>query len=203
VRRTVTTTGEMDLLTEATLAELAHHRGPAHLSLFMPTHRAGPETRQDPIRFRNLVSRASPLLATHEGLSAHEADELLAPVRELLDDHELWRHQADGLAVYAAPGLLRTVRVPLALDEEVVVGRRFRLRPLLPLLADDGRFYVLALSQNDVRLYEGHGAWHGRGAGSVCSSLSGAAVTARRRSMSLDMATLSSRSVTSMGTPMQ
>lgn len=152
--KTVMTTGEIDLLTEATLAELAHHRGPAHMSLFMPTHRAGRETRQDPIRFRNLLGRAGALLAAQEELPARETDELLTPVSELLDDNEFWQHQADGLAVYAAPGLLRTVRVPLVLDEEVVVGRRFRLRPVLPLLADDGTFSVLALSQNDVRLYE-------------------------------------------------
>jgi Bacterial archaeo-eukaryotic release factor family 7 len=29
---------------------------------------------------------------------------------------------------------------------------RYHLKPLLPLLAGDGRFYVLALSQNEVRL---------------------------------------------------
>jgi hypothetical protein len=37
----------------------------------------------------------------------------------------------------------------------VVVDDRFHLKPLLPLLVGDGRFFVLALSQKQVRLMEG------------------------------------------------
>jgi hypothetical protein len=36
-----------------------------------------------------------------------------------------------------------------------VVGERFHVKPLLPLLTGDGRFYVLALSQNEIRLLRG------------------------------------------------
>jgi hypothetical protein len=149
------TIGEIDLLGDADLTELVHHVGPAHVSLFMPAHRAGPDTRQDPIRFRNLLSRARTLLTDQEGMTAREADGLLAPVRELGDDTGFWQHQADGLAVYVAPGLMRSFRVPLELDENVAVGPRFHLRPLLPLLAGDGQYLVLAVSQNEVRLYAG------------------------------------------------
>jgi hypothetical protein len=148
------TRGEIDLLTKDDVTGLARHFGPSHVSLFMPTHRAGPDTRQDPIRFRNLIGRAVELLADQEGRRVRELDELLAPANQLTADHEFWQHQADGLAVYLAPGLMRTIRLPLAVEEHVTVGLRFRLRPLLPLLADDGHFLVLALSQNAVRLYE-------------------------------------------------
>lgn len=79
-----TTTGEIDLVTDAVLAELAHARGPGLVSLAMPTHRAGPDTRQDPIRFRNLLGRAAELLGEHSGITGREADELLAPARALL-----------------------------------------------------------------------------------------------------------------------
>jgi hypothetical protein len=74
-------------------------------------------------------------------MTAREADGLLAPVRELGDDTGFWQHQADGLAVYVAPELMRSFRVPLELDENAVVGPRFRLRPLLPLLAGDGHYW--------------------------------------------------------------
>ncbi|HEX6417676.1 MAG TPA: hypothetical protein VFZ77_04240 [Acidimicrobiales bacterium] len=150
-----TTIGEIDLITDALLDELAQARGPGCVSLFMPTHRAGPDTRQDPIRFRNLLGAAGDLLAGQEGMGDGEVDELLAPARALLDDTGFWQHQADGLALFVAPGWMRTVRVPLGLAEHVDVGERFALRPLLPLLTGDGHFFVLALSQNQVRLYEG------------------------------------------------
>jgi hypothetical protein len=44
-------------------------------------------------------------------------------------------------------------RLPEAFPERVFVGARFNIRPLLPLLGDTGRFYLLALSQNQVRLW--------------------------------------------------
>jgi hypothetical protein len=37
----------------------------------------------------------------------------------------------------------------------VIVTDRFHIRPLLPLLSGDGRYYILALSQNKVRLLQG------------------------------------------------
>ena len=36
-----------------------------------------------------------------------------------------------------------------------MVNRSFQIRPLLPLLGGDGQYYVLALSQDHVRLFEG------------------------------------------------
>jgi hypothetical protein len=37
----------------------------------------------------------------------------------------------------------------------LIVGDRFYVKPLLPLLSGDGHFYIMALSQNEVRLFEG------------------------------------------------
>jgi hypothetical protein len=147
--------GEIDVVTAGVVAELARYRAHACVSIFLPTHPAGSETRQDPIRLANLVRSAAGALTEEQGLSRSEADELLSPVVRLLDDREFWRYQSEGLAVYVAPGWFRKVRVPLPLTEEVFVGIAFRLRPLLGLVAGDGRFFVLALSQNEVRLFEG------------------------------------------------
>jgi hypothetical protein len=88
------------------------------------------------------------------GIPEGDIDALLASARALTDDAVFWQYQADGLAAFAAPGLWRTFRVPLRLEELVVVAPGFHLKPLLPLLVGDSRFYVLALSQNEVRLIE-------------------------------------------------
>jgi len=37
----------------------------------------------------------------------------------------------------------------------VIVSDHCYLKPLLPLLTDNGRFYILAMSQNEIRLLEG------------------------------------------------
>jgi hypothetical protein len=45
--------------------------------------------------------------------------------------------------------------LPLELQELVIVSERFHIKPLIPLFTGDARFYVLALSQNEVRLLQG------------------------------------------------
>ncbi|MGD2175138.1 MAG: hypothetical protein PVJ27_07025, partial [Candidatus Brocadiaceae bacterium] len=80
--------------------------------------------------------------------------ELLRPVRELLEHLPYWKQDSDGLALFLSPDLFRHYRLPAPFRELVVVSDQFHLKPLLPLLTDDGRFYVLALSQNDVRFLQ-------------------------------------------------
>ncbi|HEX2162743.1 MAG TPA: hypothetical protein VHM02_02220 [Thermoanaerobaculia bacterium] len=136
------------------VAELSTHRGGPHVSLFLPTVRAGQESQQNPIRFKNLLRDAAARLG-ERGAGEAEVADLLAPARELVDDYGFWQHQLDGLAVFLARGFARTYRLPLAFTELVMVEDRFHLKSLFPLFADEGRFFVLALSQNDVRLLEG------------------------------------------------
>ncbi|MFA5065819.1 MAG: hypothetical protein WC566_10190 [Dehalococcoidia bacterium] len=123
------------------------------ISIYMPAHRAGEQIRQDPIRLKNLVREAQVRLVDM-GLSSAEILALLEPINKLFKRTFFWRHQSDGLALFSAAGLFRCYRVPLSFEELVVVTRRFHVKPLLALLASDGRFYVLALSQNRVRLLE-------------------------------------------------
>lgn len=121
------------------------------MSIYVPTHRRGRETRQDPIRFMNLLRQAESRLSQEW---AERPDTVLEPCHALLGDVTFWRHQADGLAVFAAGGLFRCFRLPMTVDELLIVGASFHLSPLLPLVSGDGHFFVLALSQNAVRLFD-------------------------------------------------
>ena len=107
-----------------------------------------------PIRLKSLLRQATDAL-TFDGVRAPEIDRLLAPLRRLLDDRQVWQYQSDGLALFSRPGWWRSFRVPLDLPELAVVDDRFHVTPLLPLLAGDGHFFVLALCQNQIRLLEG------------------------------------------------
>jgi len=123
------------------------------VSLFMPTHRTGVETRQDPIRLKNLLHQAEGQLAELD-IAQAVRQELLSPMEALLKDDLFWSYQADGLALYSSTGFFRSYRVPMRLEELAVVGKRFHVKPLLPLLTENGRFYVMAVSQNEVRLLQ-------------------------------------------------
>lgn len=85
---------------------------------------------------------------------SREAVRLLKPVTRFVDNSPFWQYQSDGLAIFLTNGFLHYYRVPLVFEELVVVAKRFHLKPLLPLLFNDGQFYVLALSQNKSRLFE-------------------------------------------------
>ncbi len=119
----------------------------------MPTHRLGIETQQDPIRFKNLVREAEEQLIK-SGLRGQDARNLLSKAKEL-DEYKFWQHQSDGLAIFISTNLFTYYCLPINFQELVVVTDRFHLKPLLPLLTNDGRFYILALSQNQVRLFQG------------------------------------------------
>jgi hypothetical protein len=145
----------MDLFTRDDVKTiLADHLSPC-VSLFMPTHRGGAE--EDPIRWRKHLAEAEEQLVK-TGWRAAEAKELLAPARRLLEDNAFWKNQSDGLAGFLAPKFLRLFRLPLTFKDRVAVAKRFSILPLLPLLNGSGRFFILALSQNAVRLL--HGTHH-------------------------------------------
>jgi hypothetical protein len=144
----------MDLLTADDLTRLAEGRGGTRVSLFLPTHRGGPQTVRNRIRLKNLLRHAENGLRD-EGLPGGRLDAILEPARQLLDFGWLWDQPSDGLALFCGADDFRHLRVPLRLPELVTIGDRFVVRPLLPLLAAGGHFYVLTLTQDEIRLLEG------------------------------------------------
>jgi len=144
--------GHIDVVTSEDLQVLATHDGPC-VSLFLPTARHGPDTLEGPVRLRNLLRQAETDLEG-TGVGRATVDEILEPIRALVDDAPFWQHQSDGLALYASTALSRHFRVPLAFAESAVAGSRFRVLPLWRLAAGDDTFFVVSLSQNEVRVFE-------------------------------------------------
>jgi len=124
------------------------------VSLYLPTHRAGrKETQEDPIRLKNAVAEAKERLA-ETGYPKDSITELLEPAGRLVTSRDFWLQRADGLALFLAPEFFQFYRVPLRLQDEVVVTDHFSVKQLIPLFSEDGRFYVLALSQKRIRFFE-------------------------------------------------
>jgi len=138
-------------ITREDIQELLQIPGRPCASIYMPTFRAGVETQQNPIRLKNLLRQAQGRLE-EQGMRAAEAAELLAPVRELVEDQAFWQSQAEGVAIFLSPDLFRTYRLPTGVDELAVVESRFHLKPLFTVLGNGAHFYILALSLKNVRL---------------------------------------------------
>ncbi len=143
----------MQVLLRSSLRELVEIRDRPCLSIFAPMVEAGPETRQNRTRFKNLVTEAEDRLRD-AGVDPEDRRLLLEPARRRLEDSLYWQHQNTGLAFFRSPNLTQEHRLPLQCEDLVVVSDHFHVKPVLPLLEGNGRFFVLALSKGEVRLFE-------------------------------------------------
>lgn len=123
------------------------------MSIYLPMERAGREVRQNRIRVKNALDSAEERLSVH-GMRRPEAEEMVAGVRELLDDETFWQQQEDGLAIFADRAHTETYRTDVRFAPRVIVADVFHVKQLMEAVAD-GRFSLLALSRNRVRLFSG------------------------------------------------
>jgi hypothetical protein len=128
------------------------HSGPC-ISMFSPIYGADVEIQQNELRLRNQIREVENCLHL-SNISSSQLENLLEPLHALLTVKEFWQHPSDGLAIFRSPNVFRFYHAPYSFKEQVVVTRHFYLKPLLPFLTNDGRFYILALGQNEVRLLE-------------------------------------------------
>ena len=144
----------MNILTGDDLRSLIERREGLCVSLFMPTHRMGTETQQNQIRYRNLLRKAEEKLIDSD-LRPQEIREFLKPAHDLAGDVPFWQNQSDGLALYVSPASFNHFRLPISFEELVIVTNRFHLKPIIPAATGDREFFVLAVTQKDVRLIKG------------------------------------------------
>lgn len=140
-------------LTPQALSEISAFTAPPCLSLYQPTHRRHPENQQDPVRFRHGVEALAVSLRQRHGAAQTQA--LLTPFYALACDADFWDHTQDGLAVLGGAGLFRVFVLPRAVPELALVADSFHTKPLRRHLQSAGRYQVLGLSRQRIRLFEG------------------------------------------------
>lgn len=126
------------------------------VSIYMPIEPNQRDQRAPEARLRMLVDMAEARLE-RSGMDLRERTSLLGPVRDFASSADFARHRDPGLAIFATSAkelndAVQVVPLPLALPEIVVVGPDFHVKPLLPLMAANQRFNILALSKTNVRL---------------------------------------------------
>jgi hypothetical protein len=142
-----------DVFTRDDLAILLKTKDSNCLSLFMPTAKGRNEVRQNPTRFKNLLAEAEAFLSGR-GTSSSFTIEFFDPLRKLVPHTFFWASQSAGLAVFRSPEMFLTYRLPMECHELVTIADHFHVKPLIPFLERDRRFYVLALSQKETRLLQ-------------------------------------------------
>lgn len=149
---TTRTQGTVDRLDLPDVLAADRRDGPK-VTLYLPTPETGPQASLAASTFKAQVKDATARLI-EAGLSPADADSVLAPASDLVDDTTWWREQSRSLVVFAAPGYHRAFRIPVEVPASVTVGSIFHLLPLARLLDSKGRCYILAVSKNQVRLFD-------------------------------------------------
>lgn len=143
----------VDIPHRSEIEQLIAHREPVCLSLYLPTTPVTQDAQADRIALKNLAKEG---LDQFRAVDAAKRD--LWPIEEAIDDlvedGEFWRFQARSLAVFATPERMVTFRLPNTLTALVEASDRFHLKPLLRSVTWPQTAYVLALSQNAVRVVE-------------------------------------------------
>ncbi len=127
-------------------------RGYPAVSILLPTHRTSPDNRQDPIRVKNLVKAAAERLLGE--FAKRDVETILARLETLAGQID-YHYTLDGLAMFVNRDLARKFYLPFTLKERVVIDETFATRDLVFALNRGLRYWVLSLSEQPTRLYEG------------------------------------------------
>lgn len=139
------------MVREKTIHELIDHNSNLAVTITLPTHKKGENIKQDPIRLKNLLTKAEKLIKNKESKNGY-AESLLEPAYELLDKPMFWAHAENGLVIYISDNKFDMHKLPYSVDEQVYVNDHFLITPLLPMTSMEGTFTVLTASRQNLKL---------------------------------------------------
>jgi hypothetical protein len=140
-----------DVFTPAELKRLMEDGAGPRVSIYMPTRRSGAGYKENRTRLKNMLKEAEERLG-RQGVENPEV--MTERAKSLVDDTAFWEGRGDGLALFLSEDTFEYYRLPMSFEELVVVSSRFHIKPLVGFLADSGQFFLLCLSQSELKLYQ-------------------------------------------------
>jgi hypothetical protein len=162
----------IDIPTLAEFKALAQIKGETCVSLYLPTSRLGKNAGTNRTAFKDIAREALSQLkeggADKNKITVFEErfDRLAGTEHDVQDQDKIrklqrakpdpiesfWHYQANGLAVLATAGMMRTFRLPNSPKPLAEVADRFHLTPLIRAMTSPHDIFVLALAEESVRL---------------------------------------------------
>jgi hypothetical protein len=135
---------------------LSKKSGFPFISIYTPTSRLSTNAyKDDQTHFKNQLQEIESRLRSEKDLPWKEAERILRPAYNLLDNQEFWEHNSDMLAVFLHDGEIEVFQMPLEISEgSHFIGSKPMLLPMVPELSDDGHYYLLVLNLDNIYLYE-------------------------------------------------
>lgn len=145
----------VDIPTRPEFSFLTSIRADICVSIYLKTTPMTQEISASRIELGNQIREAQQQLE-EGGFDKRRVAASLEQIQDLMDDDEFWRLQANSLAIFVTPDSLRTYRLANELVSMVQVSNRFHVKPLLRAITFPHSAFILAFSENTVRLVEMH-----------------------------------------------
>lgn len=119
------------------------------VTLVLRTHRTHPENAQDSIKLKNKVSEARQRLEKeYDAATAKNLGDKLAKLAAEIDHN----YNLEGLVLFVDANHAEFVRLPVELNDRIIIDSTFATRPLFRALNLETRYYLLILSKDNARL---------------------------------------------------
>lgn len=140
------------MLSRADLKTYQSHRDYPSISILAPTHRTAPANKQDPIKVKNLVSKAIKRL--HAEFPKREVAGVVKNLTALVKNVD-WQHTLEGLALFASRDQALSVTLPFKVKPRAMIDETFATRDLVYAYNRAEPYRVLVLGHT-AQLFE---AW--------------------------------------------
>lgn len=121
------------------------------ITIILNTHRTSPDNKKDSLTLKNLIKDAETRLFTDESKdTAHQLVQRLIDLESKIDHS----HNLESLILFVNEDIAEYTRLPLSVENRVVIDDTFATRDLIRAMHLDTNYYVLALSRNKTRLIE-------------------------------------------------
>lgn len=141
----------IDMPTLVDIERIATARDPLSVTIYLPTSPVPVDYDHNLLTARALINTALEKIQHSDAAGYEKVEEQLL---SLLDDSSFWSDLGRSLAIFVTPAGVVEYRLPNQLQEYVSVSDRFAITPLLRATTFPQAAFVLALSQNKVRLIE-------------------------------------------------
>lgn len=121
------------------------------VTIILNTHRTSPDNKKDTLTLKNLIKEAEERLFADE--DKRDAKQLVERLKDLEAkiDHS---HNLESLILFVNEDIAEYIRLPIGVEERVVIDHTFATRDLVRALHLESNYYVLVLSRQKVRLIE-------------------------------------------------
>ncbi len=145
----------MEQIDKQTIDKLSQERSPNSISIYLPTTREDPESKENRnrINLKNKIKTARQNLE-QQGFQQKDIDQYLKPLYDIVEDAGFLRSLWDGLAIFLNERTFKYYTLPLDFDNVLYMGEDFYLLPLLRPVKENKNFYILSLNLHGVKLYK-------------------------------------------------